>query len=162
MNKTIIKHIVVILSVGLFVVVAWLLFVYAFFDNELKKTVYPTIDEYKQVLSEVVTKNFALDKTKKFISEFEKNKYISYLSIKNKEERYGNFAKTNSVILSALKLSYPIRSNNDVVGWVEVWPSYELFAKIFSNNTNIIIFLLSVIFLLIVFILSSYIYIKKY
>lgn len=161
MNKIIIKHISIILSVVLLIVLVWFLFVYVFFDNELKKSIYPIIDDSKQMLSEIVSKDFAIDKTKKFISKFEKNKYISYLTIRNKQKK-SKSANIDSVMLSALKLSYPIKSGDVVVGWVEVWPSYELVSKIFSNNINITIFLLSVIFLLVAFIFISYIYIKKY
>ncbi len=162
MNKVIIKHISIIISVAIFIIFVWLLLVYVFFDSELKKSIYPKIDDSKQILSEIVTKNFAVDKTKKFISEFEKNEYVGYLLVKNKEKNFDTPTKINSVVLSALKLSYPIKNDNKVVGWVEVWPSYELFSKILSNNTNIIVFLISIIFLLGVFILVAYIYLKKY
>lgn len=162
MNKIIIKHISIIFLLSLFLFFVWLLFVYVFFDNELKKSIYPMIDESKQMLSEIVTKNFAIDKTKKFISEFEKNEYVGYLSIKNKEEKSNDKPKINSIFLSVLKLSYPIKNDNNVVGWVEVWPSYTLFSKILSSNINITIFLLSIIFLLVVFIIVAYIYIRRY
>ena len=161
MNKIIIKHISIIISVAVFIVFIWCLFVYVFFDSELKKSIYPKIEESKQILSEIVTKNFAVDKTKKFISEFEKNEYVRYLTIKNKQNDNDSI-KVKSAILSILKLSYPIKNENVVVGWVEVWPSYELFSKIFSNVGNIIIFLLSIIFLLVIFIFISYLYVKKY
>ena len=161
MNKTIVKHISIIISAILLIVLIWFLFVYVFFDTELKKSIYPMFDDSKQMLSEIVNKNFALDKTRKFISEFEKKDYIRYLTIKNKKE-YFNPTKINSALLSVLKLSYPIKSENTVVGWIEVWPSYELFAKIFSSGVNITILLLSVIFLLIGFIFVAYLYIKKY
>ncbi len=161
MNKTIIKHISIIISAILLIVLVWFLFVYVFFDNELKKSIYPMIDDSKQVLSEIVNKNFAVEKTRKFISDFEKKEYIRYLTIKNRKEK-SNPTKINSAILSVLKLSYPIKNENSVVGWVEVWPSYELFAKIFSSGANITIFLISIIFLLIGFIFIAYIYIKKY
>ena len=162
MNKTIIKHITIIFFLSLFFLFVWFLFVYVFFDNELKKSIYPMIDESKQMLSEIVTKNFAVDKTKKFISELEKNEYVGYLLIKNKEEKSTDKPKINSVFLSALKLSYPIKNDKNVVGWVEVWPSYTLFSKILSSNLNITIFLLSVIFLLVAFIFVAYVYIRKY
>ena len=162
MNKTIIKHITIIFFLSLFFLFVWFLFVYVFFDNELKKSIYPMIDESKQMLSEIVTKNFAVDKTKKFISELEKNEYVGYLLIKNKEEKTSDKPKINSVFLSALKLSYPIKNDKNVVGWVEVWPSYTLFSKILSSNLNITIFLLSVIFLLVAFIFVAYVYIRKY
>ena len=158
MNKTIVKHISIIISAILLIILIWFLFVYVFFDNELKKSIYPMFDDSKQMLSEIVNKNFAVDKTKKFISEFEKKDYIRYLTIKNKKD-YFNPSKINSALLSVLKLSYPIKSENSVVGWVEVWPSYELFAKIFSNGINITILLLSVIFLLVAFIFVAYLYI---
>ena len=161
MNKTIVKHISIIISAILLIVLIWFLFVYVFFDNELKKSIYPMFDDSKQMLSEIVNKNFALDKTRKFISEFEKKDYIRYLTIKNKKE-YFNPTKINSALLSVLKLSYPIKSENNVVGWIEVWPSYELFAKIFSSGINITILLLSIIFLLLGFIFVAYLYIKKY
>ena len=134
---------------------------YVFFDNELKKSIYPMFDDSKQMLSEIVNKNFAVDKTKKFISEFEKKDYIRYLTIKNKKDCF-NPSKINSALLSVLKLSYPIKSENSVVGWVEVWPSYELFAKIFSSGINITILLMSIIFLLVAFIFVAYLYIRKY
>lgn len=163
MNKIIIKHISIIISVAILIVFVWLLFVYVFFDSELKKSIYPKIEDSKQILSEIVTKNFAIDKTKKFISEFEKNEYIRYLTIKNnQEDKDKEPIKIKSSILSILKLSYPIKNENVIVGWVEVWPSYELFSKIFSNAVNITIFLLSIIFLLVIFIFISYLYIKKY
>ena len=161
MNKTIVKHISVIISFVLLIMLVWFLFIYVFFDNELKKSIYPMIDDSKQVLSEIVNKNFAVEKTRKFISDFEKKEYIRYLTITNKQEK-NTPAKINSAILSVLKLSYPIKSENSVVGWVEVWPSYELFAKIFSNGANITILLLSIIFLLVGFIFLAYLYIKKY
>jgi len=161
MNKTIVKHISIIISFVLLIMLVWFLFIYVFFDNELKKSIYPMIDDSKQVLSEIVNKNFAVEKTRKFISDFEKKEYIRYLTITNKQEK-NTPAKINSAILSVLKLSYPIKSENSVVGWVEVWPSYELFAKIFSNGANITILLLSIIFLLVGFIFLAYLYIKKY
>ena len=161
MNKTIVKHISIIISIILLIIFVWFLFLYVFFDNELKKSIYPMIDDSKQVLSDIVNKNFAVEKTRKFISDFEKKEYIRYLTIKNKQEGT-NSTKINSAILSVLKLSYPIKNGKAVVGWVEVWPSYELFAKIFSNGANITILLLSIIFLLIGFIFVAYIYIKKY
>ena len=161
MNKIIIKHISIIISVAIFIVFIWILFVYVFFDSELKKSIYPKIEESKQILSEIVTKNFAVDKTKKFISDFEKNEYVRYLAIKDKQDS-SDSVQIKSSVLSILKLSYPIKNENVVVGWVEVWPSYELFSKIFSNRINITIFLISVIFLLLVFIFISYLYIKKY
>ena len=161
MNKTIVKHISIIISAILLIILIWFLFVYVFFDNELKKSIYPMFDDSKQMLSEIVNKNFAVDKTKKFISEFEKKDYIRYLTIKNKKD-YFNPSKINSALLSVLKLSYPIKSENSVVGWVEVWPSYELFAKIFSSGINITILLMSIIFLLVAFIFVAYLYIRKY
>ena len=161
MNKIIIKHVSIIISVAVLVFFMWVLFVYVFFDSELKKSIYPKIEESKQILSEIVTKNFAVDKTKKFISEFEKNEYVRYLTIKNNQGD-DDPIKIKSSFLSILKLSYPIKNENVIVGWVEVWPSYELFSKIFSSGSNIIVFLLSIIFLLVVFIFISYIYIKKY
>ena len=161
MNKIIIKHISIIISVAIFIVFIWILFVYVFFDSELKKSIYPKIEESKQILSEIVTKNFAVDKTKKFISDFEKNEYVRYLAIKDKQDS-SDSVQIKSSVLSILKLSYPIKNENVVVGWVEVWPSYELFSKILSNRINITIFLISVIFLLLVFIFISYLYIKKY
>ncbi|MBR3628730.1 MAG: hypothetical protein IKN42_07830, partial [Elusimicrobia bacterium] len=161
MNKIIIKHVSIIISVAILIFFIWILFVYVFFDSELKKSIYPKIEDSKQILSEIVTKNFAVDKTKKFISEFEKNEYVRYLTIKNKQDDKGSI-KINSLVLSFLKLSYPIKNENVVVGWVEVWPSYELFSKIFSSGSNIIVFLLSIIFLLVTFIFISYLYIKKY
>ena len=161
MNKTIVKHISIIISAILLIVLIWFLFVYVFFDSELKKSIYPMFDDSKQMLSEIVNKNFALDKTRKFISEFEKKEYIRYLTIKNKQDKIDS-AKINSALLSVLKLSYPIKSGDVVVGWIEVWPSYELFAKIFSSGINITILLISIIFLLIAFIFVAYLYIKKY
>jgi transcriptional regulator with GAF, ATPase, and Fis domain len=161
MNKTIVKHVSIIISLILLIVLVWFLFVYVFFDNELKKSIYPMIDDSKQLLSEIVNKNFAVEKTRKFISDFEKKEYIRYLTITNKQEK-NTPTKINSAILSVLKLSYPIKSENSVVGWVEVWPSYELFAKIFSSGANITILLMSIIFLLIGFIFVAYLYIKKY
>ncbi|MBQ2219787.1 MAG: hypothetical protein II417_03215, partial [Elusimicrobia bacterium] len=161
MNKTIVKHVSIIISLILLIVLVWFLFVYVFFDNELKKSIYPMIDDSKQLLSEIVNKNFAVEKTRKFISDFEKKEYIRYLTITNKQEK-NTPTKINSAILSVLKLSYPIKSENSVVGWVEVWPSYELFAKIFSSGANITILLMSIIFLLIGFIFVTYLYIKKY
>jgi hypothetical protein len=56
------------------------------------------IDESKQMLSEIVTKNFAVDKTKKFISELEKNEYVGYLLIKHKEGNSTDKPKINSII----------------------------------------------------------------
>ncbi len=161
MNKTIVKHVSIIISLILLIVLVWFLFVYVFFDNELKKSIYPMIDDSKQLLSEIVNKNFAVEKTRKFISDFEKKEYIRYLTITNKQEK-NTPTKINSAILSVLKLSYPIKSENSVVGWVEVWPSYELFAKIFSSGANITILLMSIIFLLVGFIFVAYLYIKKY
>lgn len=161
MNKTIVKHISIIISAILLIVLIWFLFVYVFFDSELKKSIYPMFDDSKQMLSEIVNKNFALDKTRKFISEFEKKEYIRYLTIKNKQDKIDS-ARINSALLSVLKLSYPIKSGDVVVGWVEVWPSYELFAKIFSSGINITILLISIIFLLIAFIFVAYLYIKRY
>ncbi len=161
MNKTIVKHISIIISFILLIMLVWFLFLYVFFDNELKKSIYPMIDDSKQMLSEIVNKNFAVEKTRKFISDFEKKEYIRYLTIKNKQEKESS-TKINSAILSVLKLSYPIKSENSVVGWVEVWPSYELFAKIFSSGANITILLMSIIFLLVAFIFVAYLYIKKY
>jgi len=161
MNKTIIKHISIIISVAVLIMFIWGLFVYVFFDSELKKSIYPKIEDSKQILSEIVTKNFALDKTKKFISEFEKNEYVRYLTIRTKQEEK-NAIKIKSSILSILKLSYPIKNENVVVGWVEVWPSYELFSKILSSGINITILLISIILLLIIFIFVSYLYVKKY
>lgn len=161
MNKTIVKHISIIISFILLIIFVWFLFLYVFFDNELKKSIYPMIDDSKQMLSEIVSKNFAVEKTRKFISDFEKKEYIRYLTIKNKQDNFDS-AKINSAILSVLKLSYPIKNDKTVVGWVEVWPSYELFAKIFSSGANITILLLSVIFLLVAFIFVAYLYIKKY
>ena len=161
MNKTIVKHISIIISFILLIIFVWFLFLYVFFDNELKKSIYPMIDDSKQMLSEIVSKNFAVEKTRKFISDFEKKEYIRYLTIKNKQDNFDS-SKINSAILSVLKLSYPIKNDKTVVGWVEVWPSYELFAKIFSSGANITILLLSVIFLLVAFIFVAYLYIKKY
>ena len=161
MNKTIIKHISIMFFLSLFFLFVWFLFIYIFFDNELKKTIYPIIDESKQMLSDIVNKNFAPDKTKKFISELKENEYIGYLSIKN-EENSSEYSKIKSFLLSALKLSYPIKHDKKIVGWVEVWPSYMLFSKMFSDRTNIAIFLLSVISLLSIFIWVVYVYIKRY
>ncbi|MBO7431679.1 MAG: GAF domain-containing protein [Elusimicrobia bacterium] len=161
MNKTIIKHISIIISVAVLIVFIWVLFVYVFFDSELKKSIYPKIEDSKQILSEIVTKNFAVDKTKKFISEFEKNEYIRYLTIRKKQDDKES-VKIKSSILSILKLSYPIKNENIVVGWIEVWPSYELFSKILSNGINITIFFVSIILLLIIFIFVCYLYVKKY
>ena len=161
MNKTIVKHISIIISAILLIVLIWFLFVYVFLKKKKKKSIYPMFDDSKQMLSETVNKNFALDKTRKFISEFEKKEYIRYLTIKNKQDKIDS-AKINSALLSVLKLSYPIKSGDVVVGWIEVWPSYELFAKIFSSGINITILLISIIFLLIAFIFVAYLYIKKY
>lgn len=162
MNKIIIKHISAIISVAILIMFIWLLFVYVFFDNELKKSIYPKIEDSKQILSEIVTKNFASDKTKKFVSEFEKNEYIRYSTIKKQDDKDKNSIKIKSSVLSVLKLSYPIKNENIVVGWIEVWPSYELFSKILSSGINITILLASMIFVLIVFIFISYLYVKKY
>ena len=162
MNKIIIKHISAIISVAILIMFIWFLFVYVFFDNELKKSIYPKIEDSKQILSEIVTKNFASDKTKKFVSEFEKNEYIRYSTIKKQDDKDKNSIKIKSSVLSVLKLSYPIKNENVVVGWIEVWPSYELFSKILSNGINITILLASMIFMVIIFIFISFLYVKKY
>ena len=104
MNKIIIKHVSIIISVAVLVFFMWVLFVYVFFDSELKKSIYPKIEESKQILSEIVTKNFAVDKTKKFISEFEKNEYVRYLTIKNNQGD-DDPIKIKSSFLSILKLN---------------------------------------------------------
>ena len=144
MNKVILKHISIILTVFVVIILFWLLFIYIFFDKEIKKTIYPIIDDSKQNLSEIVSKDFASDKVNKFISELEKNKYIRYISVIDNNVID---TKKESKFLSLLKLSYPIKNGTVVAGMVEVWPSYELFAKIFSDKINIIIFLISIIFL---------------
>ena len=162
MNKIIIKHISAIISVAILIMFIWFLFVYVFFDNELKKSIYPKIEDSKQILSEIVTKNFASDKTKKFVSEFEKNEYIRYSTIKKQDDKDKNSIKIKSSVLSVLKLSYPIKNENVVVGWIEVWPSYELFSKILSSGINITILLASMIFMVIIFIFISFLYVKKY
>ncbi|MBQ4178538.1 MAG: hypothetical protein II598_02210, partial [Elusimicrobia bacterium] len=97
MNKTIVKHVSIIISLILLIVLVWFLFVYVFFDNELKKSIYPMIDDSKQLLSEIVNKNFAVEKTRKFISDFEKKEYIRYLTITNKQEK-NTPTKINSAI----------------------------------------------------------------
>ena len=161
MNRTIIKHISAISIIAFFMLLAWLLFVYVFFNNELKRNIYPIIDESKQTLAEILNKNFSSEKAGKFISEFEKNEYVSYVTIKNNQNEI-NSKKINSLILDSLKLTYPIKYENKTVGRIEIWPSYELFSKILSSAVNILIFSFSIIVLIGAFVFFIYVYIRKY
>ena len=76
MKKTIFKHIALISLIIFFILLIWVVFVFNFFSYRIKKDIYPLILDSKQILTEVVTKDFAKEKINKFLSNLQQNQKI--------------------------------------------------------------------------------------
>ena len=164
MKKIIVKHILFVFLFTTILLFLWFLFIFQFFDNELKKTVYPIIQDSKQVLAELVTKDFAKDKVNSFLRDLKESKEILNLTLSNKDKRiYSlNDSQGKETLLSFFKFSYPIKKDDKIVGWIDVWPSYELFITTIVKDKTQIVLLISIIIILFIVILVSYLYITRY
>lgn len=164
MKKIIVKHILFVFLFTTILLFLWFLFIFQFFDNELKKTVYPIIQDSKQVLAELVTKDFAKDKVNSFLTDLKESKEILNLTLSNKDKRiYSlNDSQGKETLLSFFKFSYPIKKDDKIVGWIDVWPSYELFITTIVKDKTQIVLLISIIIILFIVILVSYLYITRY
>ena len=164
MKKTIFKHIAFISFIIFFILLVWVVFVFNFFSYRIKKDIYPLILDSKQILTEIVTKDFAKERINKFLSNLQQSQKIFDFDVSNKEKNhYFLYAsKPKSFINALLNFSYPIKQDEKTLGYIHVWPSPDLLFSAIAKNINITVFLLSVIFALILFILISYIYIMKY
>jgi len=161
MNKQIVKYISIVVSFIFLAIFIWLLFIYVFVASELKKTIYPVIENSKQLLSEVITKDFATDKIQRLIVELEKKQYISSVNVINEKNSIFK-KKVNSLILSLIKISYKIKKDKKTVGYIEIFPSYELLEKIFYNGPNIVIVIASIVLLLCVIAFLVFIYTQRF
>ena len=164
MKKTIFKHIALISLIIFFILLIWGVFVFNFFSYRIKKDIYPLILDSKQILTEIVTKDFAKEKINKFLSNLQQNQKIFDFDVSNKEKNHYflDASKPKSFINTLLNFSYPIKQNGKTLGYIHVWPSPDLLFSAIAKNINITILLLSIIFALILFIIISYIYILKY
>lgn len=159
-NKFAFKHIVSIFLFSVFILFIWFFAVYIFFDFRLKKEIFPLIENSKQYLVEIISKDFDSDKIKKFVYEIEKSDYVRYVDVINGKTFSENPKK--SFVVSMLEISYPIKNNDSVIGWIKILPSHKLFDKIFSNGFNLSMLFLSLFFLLGSFILTFYLCMQKY
>lgn len=164
MKKTIFKHIALISLIIFFILFIWVVFVFNFFSYRIKKDIYPLILDSKQILTEIVTKDFAKEKINKFLSNLQQNQKIFDFDVSNKEKNHYflDASKPKSFINALLNFSYPIKQDGKTLGYIHVWPSPDLLFSAIAKNINITIFLLSIIFALILFIIISYLYILKY
>ncbi len=164
MKKTIFKHIAFVSFIVFFILLIWIVFVFNFFSYKIKKDIYPLILDSKQILTEIVTKDFAKEKINKFLSNLQESQKIFDFDVSDKEKNHYflDASKPKSFINALLNFSYPIKQDDKTLGYIHVWPSPDLLFSAIAKNINITIFLLSVIFALILFILISYIYIMKY
>lgn len=159
-NKFVFKHILSIFLFSVFLLFVWCFAVYLFLSFQLKREVFPLIENSKQFLSEIINKNFDSDKIKNFVYEIEKSDYACYVNVINEKTFSEN--KKESFFISILKIAYPVKNNDSVIGWVEILPSYKLFCEIFSNGFNLSVLILSLFFLLCFFILIFYLCIQRY
>ncbi|MFA7073727.1 MAG: GAF domain-containing protein [Endomicrobiaceae bacterium] len=164
MKKIIIKHILLLFLFVTILFFLWFLFLYEFFNNELKKTVYPSIHNSKQILAELVTKDFAEDKVESFFEDFKKSKDIFNLSVSNNDKKfyYLNNLQCKETLLSFFKFSYPVKKDGIIVGRIKICPSYNLINKVVFNNNLLIAFFASTMVVLLILVLASYAYVTKY
>lgn len=159
-NKFAFRHILSIFLFSVLIIFIWCFAVYIFFDFQLKKEIFPLIENSKQYLSEIINKNFDSDKVKKFVHEIEKNEYVRYVNVINGKTFSGN--KKTSFFISVLEIAYPIKNNGSVIGWIEILPSHKLFDEVFSNGFNLAILFLSLFFLVGSFIITFSLCMQKY
>lgn len=130
-----------------------------FLTSELKKEIYIVMEQINQPLSEY----FSTDKKQILVTKLENNQYISAINLIDKQNNIFE-KKINSLLLSLIKVSYHIKKDNKIIGYIEIFPSYKLLEKILSGKTNIAIIILILLFLsgvitLIVLYILSFLYI---
>jgi transcriptional regulator with GAF, ATPase, and Fis domain len=111
------------------------------------------MEQINQPLSEY----FSTDKKQKLITELENNQYISVINLIDKQNNIFE-KKINSLILSLIKVSYNIKKDNKIIGYIEIFPSYELLEKIFSCKSNMAIIISILLFLTGVIALIVFVY----
>ena len=156
MNKQIVKNILITVSLIVLTIFVWLFLVYFFLTSELKKEIYIVMEQINQPLSEY----FSTDKKQILVTKLENNQYISAINLIDKQNNIFE-KKINSLLLSLIKVSYHIKRDNKIIGYIEIFPSYKLLEKILSGKTNIAIIILILLFLsgvitLIVFIYTQF------
>ncbi len=159
MNKQIVKNILITVSLIVLTIFVWLFLVYFFLTSELKKEIYIVMEQINQPLSEY----FSTDKKQILVTKLENNQYISAINLIDKQNNIFE-KKINSLLLSLIKVSYHIKRDNKIIGYIEIFPSYKLLEKILSGKTNIAIIILILLFLsgvitLIVLYILSFLYI---
>jgi len=164
MKKIIIKHILFLFLFITLLFFLWFFFMYEFFTNELKKTLYPAVHDSKQILAELVTKDFAKDKVDSFFIDLKKNKNIFNLTVSNNNDKiyYLNNLQCKGTLLSFFRFSYPLKKDGEIVGWIKICPSYDLINAVVFNKNLLIAFSISTLLVLLLLVFASYAYVTKY
>lgn len=164
MKKIIIKHIVFIILSAFCFLSIFFLFVYNFSSYQIKKDLYSILLESKQVLTEIVTKSNNKEKTNNFLLDLKQNKNVFDFSISDDKKQFYFFSDTKqkNFINSLFFFSYSIKQNEQVLGYINIWPTSKIISEMFIKKTNIVIVLFFSIALLIIFIILVYWYVTRY
>lgn len=164
MKKIIIKHIIFIILFIFCLLLLNVFFVYNFFSYQIKRELYSTILDSKQILTEIVTKNSNKEKVNNFLLDLKQNKNIFDFNLSDEKKQFYFFSenKQKDSINSLFSFSYPIKQNEQVLGYIKIWPTSKIVSEIFTAKTNIAVFLFFLILSLVFFIISLYWYITRY
>ena len=164
MKKIIIKHIIFIILFIFCLLLLNVFFVYNFFSYQIKRELYSTILDSKQILTEIVTKNSNKEKINNFLLDLKQNKNVFDFNLSDEKKQFYFFSenKQKDSINSLFSFSYPIKQNEQVLGYIKIWPTSKIVSEIFTAKTNIAVFLFFLILSLAFFITSLYWYITRY
>lgn len=160
-NRNLLKHILLIFIVSFVMFFLWAFGVYAFLCEYIRSEELPAVIN-SRVLSQVSKGEIYIPSIKPSAKELEKDKYICRVDVLIEDNRL--FMKEKTSFLNTLfKFHYPaVNENNDVIGYIEICPSFAMLDKLLADKFVLTVVISSVMIWLVIICFMFYMYIRRY